>query len=383
MASADGTAPSPPSEVIVGVLAMQGAFREHASHLTRLNPLVSTRALEDPPSIRALLVRSPADLERCHALIIPGGESTAIALGAARAHLLEPLRTWVRRGRPTWGTCAGMILLSREAIGGKKGGQELLGGIDMRVGRNGFGSQVDSFERRLDVPALASLPSSKRRADAGDDDSGFPGVFIRAPIVDTLLTRQDIQAVAPSEPTLVAREAGEAHADKSVTMQQRSPSRGGGDDNDKNSDAAPSATRPSLPTTPSSSSAFSSSSKTSASSSATEGASILCVAPPLEDSSSPDQRTPRPPLEILASLSELPRGARQGAGGAVAAAALDQEPIANRPEHDAQIVALRQGNLMCTSFHPELTADGRMHELFVRQCVLPFLSSSSSSITSS
>lgn len=122
---------------VVGVLALQGAFEEHALHINRLGETTDLR-------VRAQLVREPSQLASCDALIIPGGESTAISLGAQRSGLLEPLRLWVRQGKPTWGTCAGMILLAREAMGGKKGGQELLGGIDVRVGRNGFGTQVSS-----------------------------------------------------------------------------------------------------------------------------------------------------------------------------------------------------------------------------------------------
>lgn len=129
------------ANVTVGVLAMQGAFREHL-HLLSL--------VELPPAciLTTQAVRTPEQLEGCDALIIPGGESTAISLGAQRAGLLEPLRQFVREGKPVWGTCAGMIMLAREASGGKRGGQELLGGIDVRVGRNGFGSQV-SVQGRL------------------------------------------------------------------------------------------------------------------------------------------------------------------------------------------------------------------------------------------
>jgi 5'-phosphate synthase pdxT subunit len=123
----------------VGVLALQGAFHEHMQHLTLLP------APAGYSHVAAVAVRSAEALAQCHALVIPGGESTAIALAAQRASLLEPLRAWVRDGRPTWGTCAGMILLAREAAGGKRGGQHLLGGIDVRVGRNGFGTQVSQL----------------------------------------------------------------------------------------------------------------------------------------------------------------------------------------------------------------------------------------------
>ena len=77
-------------------------------------------------------------------LIVDGSRKSLGAVSGAGA-LLEPLRAWVRDGRPTWGTCAGMILLAREAAGGKRGGQHLLGGIDVRVGRNGFGTQVSQL----------------------------------------------------------------------------------------------------------------------------------------------------------------------------------------------------------------------------------------------
>jgi 5'-phosphate synthase pdxT subunit len=82
-------------------------------------------------------------LAACDALIIPGGESTTIALLARISGLLEPLREFVKN-KPVWGTCAGAILLAETIEGGKKGGQELLGGVSVKIGRNGFGSQVST-----------------------------------------------------------------------------------------------------------------------------------------------------------------------------------------------------------------------------------------------
>lgn len=125
------------THTVVGVLALQGAFQEHINHIARIGD-----------GVQAIAVRTPGHLAMCHALIMPGGESTAIALGAARAGLLEPLRQWVREGKPTWGTCAGMIMLAREATGGKKM-QDLVGGWDGRVSRNGWGSQVSPEAIRL------------------------------------------------------------------------------------------------------------------------------------------------------------------------------------------------------------------------------------------
>ncbi len=112
--------------------------------------------------IEIMLIRSVEDLNKCDALIIPGGgvqnvdymrlriftvklESTTIALLARLAGLTEPLREFIAK-KPVWGTCAGAILLSEEAEGTKKGGQELLGGVTIKTKRNGWGSQVSMSE---------------------------------------------------------------------------------------------------------------------------------------------------------------------------------------------------------------------------------------------
>ncbi len=140
--------------VRIGVLALQGAFREHV--------VMARKA-----GAEAVEVRTPEQLEGVDGLIIPGGESTSMGLVAERWGLVEPLRRWVAEGRPVWGTCAGMILLAQRATGQKQGGQPLLGGLDVTVNRNYFGRQVDSFETTLTV--------------AGFDPPESPGIFIRAP----------------------------------------------------------------------------------------------------------------------------------------------------------------------------------------------------------
>ncbi|KAG5637432.1 hypothetical protein H0H81_004591 [Sphagnurus paluster] len=120
--------------------------------------------------LTVVLVRTVEELNLCDALIIPGGESTTIAVLARVSGLLEPLRQFVKQ-KPVWGTCAGAILLSEAAEGCKKGGQELLGGISITIGRNGWGSQVESFEADLAVEGLQHPEQS------------FTGIFIRAPVV--------------------------------------------------------------------------------------------------------------------------------------------------------------------------------------------------------
>ena len=144
------------SESTIGVLALQGAFLEHVKMLRRLGA-------------QAVEVRKAEQLAELDGLIIPGGESTSMGLIAERWGLVEPLRQWVHSGRPTWGTCAGMILLAERATGQKRGGQTLLGGLDVTVNRNYFGRQVDSFETDLPVSLFGDVP--------------FPAIFIRAPAI--------------------------------------------------------------------------------------------------------------------------------------------------------------------------------------------------------
>jgi pyridoxal 5'-phosphate synthase pdxT subunit len=137
----------------IGVLALQGAFVEHIQALQALG--AQTRE-----------VRLPADLEDLDGLILPGGESTSIGKLLVDFNLLEPLREWARAERPIYGTCAGAILLARD-IGGLD--QPLIGTVDVRVERNAFGRQLQSFETDLPVPALGDAP--------------FHAVFIRAPAI--------------------------------------------------------------------------------------------------------------------------------------------------------------------------------------------------------
>jgi pyridoxal 5'-phosphate synthase pdxT subunit len=136
----------------VGVLALQGAFIEHEKRLQTLGAETQQ-------------VRLPQHLEGLDGLIIPGGESTTIGKLAAEYGLIEPLREFART-HPTWGTCAGLIFLAKD-IGDDR--QPLLGLMDVKVNRNAFGRQVDSFETALPIPVLGDEP--------------FHAVFIRAPIV--------------------------------------------------------------------------------------------------------------------------------------------------------------------------------------------------------
>ena len=142
----------------VGVLALQGDFREHAQVLRSLGADVS-------------LVRRPEELARVDGLVIPGGESSVMDKLARAFGLADPLRAAVRAGLPVYGTCAGLIMLADTVVDGIRG-QESIGGLDISVRRNAFGSQTQSFETDLDVPVLGEAP--------------VHAVFIRAPVVDTV-----------------------------------------------------------------------------------------------------------------------------------------------------------------------------------------------------
>jgi 5'-phosphate synthase pdxT subunit len=167
----------------IGVLALQGAFLEHAQMLAGLGADV-------------VEVRRPDQLVGLHGLVMPGGESTAMGLVAERWGLVEPLRAWVRAGKPVWGTCAGLILLADHAVGQKQGGQPLIGGLDVMVNRNYFGRQNQSFEMLLPVPALGDVP--------------FRAVFIRAPAIVATGPGVEVLAAAPghNEQVIVAVRQG-------------------------------------------------------------------------------------------------------------------------------------------------------------------------------
>ncbi|MBW0488679.1 hypothetical protein O181_028394 [Austropuccinia psidii MF-1] len=178
----------PGGNLTIGVLALQGAFREHLNHLRRLQTL---------KPLSAIAVRTISDLHRCHALIIPGGESTSMALIASRQRDSSDfsLMDWIKsfcKERAVWGTCAGMILLSDELVsqGTKSGGQDFLGGLPIRTTRNQWGRQTESFEYSIEIPCLKN-PSQP-----------FPAIFIRAPVIHTILDKQLKTSVVASLPPI-------------------------------------------------------------------------------------------------------------------------------------------------------------------------------------
>ncbi|TVY32384.1 putative pyridoxal 5'-phosphate synthase subunit [Lachnellula subtilissima] len=175
-------------DITIGVLALQGAFNEHIQLLREAGQIVASKENNSQKKWIFKEVRTEAELTSCDALIIPGGESTAISLVAQRSNMLEPLRHFVKVTRkPTWGTCAGLILLAEAANQTKRGGQELIGGLDVRVNRNHFGRQVESFQANLDLPFLQKADGDGQ--DVETSQKPFRAIFIRAPIVEKLLPR--------------------------------------------------------------------------------------------------------------------------------------------------------------------------------------------------
>ncbi|QSO50860.1 pyridoxal 5'-phosphate synthase glutaminase subunit PdxT [Alicyclobacillus curvatus] len=164
----------------IGVLALQGAFREHRTLFERLGA-------------QTTLVKLPEHLEGLNGLVIPGGESTTMGKLLREYELLEPIQALGQEGFPLLGTCAGMIVLAKHIVGAPEPHLALM---DITVNRNSFGRQRESFETDLNIPAIG--------ADA------FPAVFIRAPHVEEVgegvdvLARYEDRVVAAREGNLVA-----------------------------------------------------------------------------------------------------------------------------------------------------------------------------------
>ncbi len=161
----------------VGVLALQGAFREHILDLESLG-------------LQVLPIRLPIQLDQVGALVIPGGESTAIGKLMRTFGFYEAIRERHAAGMAVWGTCAGAILMARE-IADAVPGQEPLGLMDCTVRRNAYGRQVDSFEAELVFAGL---------------DHPFRGVFIRAPLIERV--GEDCEVLAVYDGRIVAARSG-------------------------------------------------------------------------------------------------------------------------------------------------------------------------------
>lgn len=165
------------NDITIGVLALQGAVREH---------LNSIRAC----GVKAIPVKKIHELEGLDGLIIPGGESTTIGQLMEEFGFFPAIREFAAKGKPIYGTCAGMILLAKEIAGSK---QPRLGFMDMVAQRNGFGRQRESFETDLSIPILGEQP--------------VRAVFIRAPYIESV--KPGVEVLATFEGKIVAARQGQ------------------------------------------------------------------------------------------------------------------------------------------------------------------------------
>lgn len=270
------------TRITIGVLALQGAFSEHIQLLDQASEHVSKDYADRQLQWRFVEVRTVEQLSTCDALILPGGESTTISLVAERSGLLEPLRNFVKVARkPTWGTCAGLILLAESANRTKQTGQELIGGLDVRVNRNHFGRQVESFEAELDLPFLAEAGGE----DFSTSKNPFRSVFIRAPVVEKMLEPQD------------------GMQEKELQLQD------------------------------------------------------TVVAPSKVATEAKAKAATGSRVEVMCRLPGRAKALKE------------REATAHELGEEGDIVAVRQGNVFGTSFHPELTGDARIHVWWMKQVV--------------
>ena len=157
----------------VGVLALQGDFREHIAALTAIG-------------IEAIAVKTESEINSVDALILPGGESTTIAKLARIFGVFEVIQQKIAAGFPVYGSCAGLILLANKILDGAEG-QETFGGLEITARRNAFGRQVDSFEGEIDFAGIGKLN----------------GVFIRAPWVEEVGSKVEVLATSHGHPVAV------------------------------------------------------------------------------------------------------------------------------------------------------------------------------------
>jgi len=142
----------------IGVLALQGDVSEHVMALERAGQ----------GKVQVVEVRRPGQMEECQALVLPGGESTTICRQLESSGLTEVLKAAARRGKPILATCAGLVLISREIEGDGEGRVKPLGLMDIKISRNAFGPQRESFEADIQIKGL---------------DKPYRAVFIRAPAI--------------------------------------------------------------------------------------------------------------------------------------------------------------------------------------------------------
>jgi pyridoxal 5'-phosphate synthase pdxT subunit len=305
------------SSLLIGVLALQGAFEEHEACLHAIG------------CHRTRQVRTVQDLIDLDGIILPGGESTAMGLigtttassSTSTKNMWESLQEFPK---PIWGTCAGMILLAEQCVGTSaviQDGQALIGGMNICVARNYFGSQVSSFEMPIPGPPISKTTSNGTADDASS--SSFPGIFIRAPAILTVGT--DVEVLG----TVVATPCRQA----AITLQELDRKIANGENVIKLGVVDAFERKPQEPREVALTTSIDSN----------------CMQSPLRYKSTATSTSGPIFLETDTNTQsiELP-GAADGTNARKV------------------ICAARKGNLLCTAFHPELTDDYRWHEYFIQ-----------------
>ena len=172
--------------MIIGVLALQGDFASHTQILQRCGVA------------QVIAVRDIEALQKCDGLIIPGGESTVMSRLCDRYELWKPLQDSINSGMPVLGTCAGMIMLSKNISGASQNfAQKTLGVLDIDVARNAYGRQIESFETDLEIPALKEIKGSGKPLHAA---------FIRAPQITRVGENVEVLATHNNYPVAVRQD---------------------------------------------------------------------------------------------------------------------------------------------------------------------------------
>mmetsp|Transcript_28383 Transcript_28383/g.69069 ORF Transcript_28383/g.69069 Transcript_28383/m.69069 type:complete len:331 (-) Transcript_28383:162-1154(-) len=314
--------------VLIGVLALQGAFEEHQACLEAA-AAASASTASGGGKFQTRQVKTPADLDGLDGIVLPGGESTAMGLigtasnatTARTGNLWDALQDFIlHKNKPCWGTCAGMILLAERCVGASaviENGQSLIGGMDILVCRNYFGSQVSSFEMATPPP-----PSAAAASDSTSPES-YPGVFIRAPAIlsagpgVTVLGK--VVATPCRQAAVVLQELEEKIANGEKVVQMKvvdALERKSGQeiayrvvvkhDNKKNGEG---------------------------------------------DDDGGEQEEEKKETNIIQDSNEC---------------TVELPGAADESNAREVICAVQRDNLLCTAFHPELTNDYRWHEYFVR-----------------
>ncbi|KAK5578810.1 hypothetical protein RB653_008483 [Dictyostelium firmibasis] len=192
------------NQIKIGVLALQGGFREHVNMIKSIKHCFSECENKFKYSIIVEEVKSVSDIKKLnpHGMILPGGESTSMAIiasGNDDENIFTFLKDYLKQGHFIWGTCAGSIMLSNKVDGQKIGGQSLIGGLDVLISRNYFGRQIDSFETKINLNLKYGKNNNNNNNNININSvlslENFEAIFIRAPAILDILDKENVEII--------------------------------------------------------------------------------------------------------------------------------------------------------------------------------------------